>query len=601
MTIISAARPAQSAPEPGADVGWPSDDVLVLRNRPVRLGTSCEHLSRFGDDVWHLRPAHPDAHVNTQPIRWQRIPASLRRAFKAFFFAALDQPTPVGPGGQRAGRQPSVATFHYWVIDLAAFAAWLDEHGISRLCDLTAGRLDAYRTHVLATDRAAGRKADMFAVIRTLWLYRSLLPADCQLPEYPWRGLTEQELVKARFRDNSENKTPRIEPDTMQALLGWALTMVEVIGLDVRDAWRTFRQLNSSTHPSQRAYDGLSRQDRLVRFIEATRREGGELPGHPGGTINTSHILRLIGTPKPGRTGLGAGQKRMLAQCGIPVADDTYVGMITAQIAGRPWRERPVTIAELQVLVRLLQGAAFIITCYLSGMRPGEVLNLLRGCRDIDGQTGELLIRGRRGKGYDRSPLTREGENPDRPWVVAAPVHSAVRLLEELSDGPLLFPASLVFVRGTRPAAFNARQSHAVTCDIADFISWVNSTFTGPDGQAAIPPDPSGHIHGTRFRRTLAYFIVRQPRGLIAAALQYGHVSTKVTLSYAGRADTSWTDDLAVEKLEMVLDQAGQDTARLRDGEHISGPSAGEYRARVTRAATFAGRTVTGVATQHGC
>jgi len=152
-----------------------------------------------------------------------------------------------------------------------------------------------------------------------------------------------------------------------------------------------------------------------------------------------------------------------------------------------------------------------------------------------------------------------------------------------------------VFVRGTRPAAFNARQSHAVTCDIADFISWVNGTFTGPDGQAAIPPDPSGHIHGTRFRRTLAYFIVRQPRGLIAAALQYGHVSTKVTLSYAGRADTSWTDDLAVEELEMVLDQAEQDTARLRDGEHISGPSAGEYRARVTRAATFAGRTVTGV------
>jgi hypothetical protein len=131
MTIISAARPAQPGPEPGADVGWPSGDVLVLRNRPVRLGTSREHLSRFGDDVWHLRPAHPDAHVNTQPIRWQRFPASLRPAFKAFFFAALDQPTPVGPGGQRAGRQPSVATFHYWVIDLAAFAAWLDEHGIS--------------------------------------------------------------------------------------------------------------------------------------------------------------------------------------------------------------------------------------------------------------------------------------------------------------------------------------------------------------------------------------------------------------------------------------------------------------------------------------
>jgi hypothetical protein len=62
-----------------------------------------------------------------------------------------------------------------------------------------------------------------------------------------------------------------------------------------------------------------------------------------------------------------------------------------------------------------------------------------------------------------------------------------------------------------------------------------------------------------------------------------------------GRADTSWLDDLAVEKLEMVLDQAQQDMAGLRDGEHVSGPSAAEYRARVERAAAFAGRTVTGV------
>jgi hypothetical protein len=97
------------------------------------------------------------------------------------------------------------------------------------------------------------------------------------------------------------------------------------------------------------------------------------------------------------------------------------------------------------------------------------------------------------------------------------------------------------------------------------------------------------HVHN------LAYFIVRQPRGLIAAALQYGHVNSKVTLSYAGRSDTSWLDDLAVEKLEMVLEQSEFDAAILRAGEHVSGPSAAEYRIRVERAAAFAGRTVTGV------
>ena len=57
----------------------------------------------------------------------------------------------------------------------------------------------------------------------------------------------------------------------------------------------------------------------------------------------------------------------------------------------------------------------------------------------------------------------------------------------------------------------------------------------------------------------------------------------------------SSTDDLTVEKLEVVLDQAGHDAAGLRDGEHISGPSAAEYRTRVTRSAAFAGRTVIGL------
>ncbi|MGH3866773.1 MAG: hypothetical protein ACRDQ4_11665 [Pseudonocardiaceae bacterium] len=54
-------------------------------------------------------------------------------------------------------------------------------------------------------------------------------------------------------------------------------------------------------------------------------------------------------------------------------------------------------------------------------------------------------------------------------------------------------------------------------------------------------------------------------------------------------------DDLAIEKLELVLEQIGQDRALLDDGEHVSGPSAAEYRVRIERAAGFAGRVVTSV------
>ncbi len=112
-----------------------------------------------------------------------------------------------------------------------------------------------------------------------------------------------------------------------------------------------------------------------------------------------------------------------------------------------------------------------------------------------------------------------------------------------------------------------------MTRDLGNFIAWVNATFHRLDGRAIIPPDPAGRIYPTRFRRTLAYFIVRRPRGLIAAALQYGHVSTTVTLSYSGKADTGWLDDLAVERLEAIL-------------EH------NQHRDRVESAHRFAGRTV---------
>jgi hypothetical protein len=137
------------------------------------------------------------------------------------------------------------------------------------------------------------------------------------------------------------------------------------------------------------------------------------------------------------------------------------------------------------------------------------------------------------------------------------------------------------------------RATRLTNRDIVGLITWVNTSFQTPDGTPAIPPDPTRHVHARRFRRTLAYFIVRRPRGLIAAALQYAHVSTKVTLSYSGSADTSWMDDLAIERLEMVVDQINDDLVLLRDGEHVSGPSAAEYRARIARVSRFPGRVVT--------
>jgi hypothetical protein len=146
--------------------------------------------------------------------------------------------------------------------------------------------------------------------------------------------------------------------------------------------------------------------------------------------------------------------------------------------------------------------------------------------------TGELVVHGRRGKGFDREPLPTDGIPEARPWVVVKPVHDAIAMLEAICNSNLLFPPSLLRTGNRRTACTETtRNPTRIAADLNAFVAWVNTHFTHPNGRPAIPVDPTKHLHASRFRRTLAYFVVRRPRGLIACALQYGHVSTKATLS----------------------------------------------------------------------
>jgi integrase len=451
----------------------------------------------------------------------------------------------------------------------------------------------AYRGHVLALAKSARRKAELLGAVRILWAYRDHLPGAARLATAnPWHGASGHSLAQVPPASHT-NKTPRIAPATMASLLAWSLRMVEDFGPDIADAWAEFRELRAGTHPSQRRFEGLAPRDRLALFLADARRDGTALPGRrrQDGTreVNQSHLRRLLGQ-RPGT--LTAAQLRQVQQSGLPIATGSYLGAIRGQLDGTPWRDRPITVDELPDLVRLLAAACFTTTCYLSGMRPGEALNLRRGCRPTDPETGQLLLQGRRGKGHGRLPWTGGDDVLARPWVVVAPVHAAVAMMERLAPHPLVFPASIVGAQHRRSADTHARVSRRLTRDLEQFADWVNATFAVAGGALPIPPDPTKHIHPSRLRRTLAYFIVRKPRGLIAAALQYGHISTKVTLNYSGSADSSWMEDLAVERLELVLEQTDQDAALLDDGEHVSGPSAAEYRNRVARARRFAGRVV---------
>lgn len=572
---------------------------LILSHRTVRPGTSPDKLSHFEDAVWHLAPAHPDAHAKINAIRWDHWPAELVDVFKPVTLAFLEHPTPRSVTVTSDGDLMSIGTLTYRLRTLRVFAEWMSQQNLPNLHEVTDQQLERYRQHVLRLEASTHHKSNLFIAVRTVWDYRGRLPPLCRLNTHsPWGGTPPVRLAAAPSRPaGTENTTPRVAAPTMEALLDWSLRMVEVIGPDIVGARAELNQIEAGTHPSQRAFDGLTSRQRLQAFAAAAIERGHALPGHPRRNsqeqprINWSQLAGMLQLPQ---RQVPASLQPVILDSGIPIDDGSPVGTITGLVQGRPWRDRPLTTQELPGLVSHLSVACFVIISYLSGMRPGEVLNLRRGCTRQDETTGQPLVAGRYGKGHARTPYPTLGDDPwERTWVVVRPVHQAIALLERLTDGsPFLFPSSLHKPHAIRPADRHARRNGEMTRDLGNFIAWVNATFSRLDGDAVIPPDPAGRIYPSRFRRTLAYFIVRRPRGLIAAALQYGHVSTTVTLSYSGKADTGWLDDLAVERLEAILEHNQHDHALLAAGEHVSGPAATDYRDRVAGAHRFAGRVV---------
>jgi hypothetical protein len=108
-----------------------------------------------------------------------------------------------------------------------------------------------------------------------------------------------------------------------------------------------------------------------------------------------------------------------------------------------------------------------------------------------------------------------------------------------------------------------------------------------------IPEDDRGPLNASRFRRTLAWFIRRRPRGLIAGAIQYGHVHTRLIQGYAGDYDSGFPDEYAYEDFLARLDGLAEDERELRAGETVSGPAAEAYRQRVAGAnRRFAGHVL---------
>ncbi|MDT9686673.1 hypothetical protein RND61_32105 [Streptomyces sp. TRM76323] len=587
----------------------PGPDTPVLSTRPLRPGTTVADLARFGEDRWNLTPALFQEHASRVCVYFHDVPAGFQHVSKVLVWLMINHRDADGTGFLPGMPRPAIRTVVTYCRYLKGFTQWLTGRGITRFGQVTAADLDEYAADIKAAPVSHDMREDFLAVVVRTWTLRELLPdEDDRLPQAPpWNGERVQDIL-GQSRVSEENRTPRIHPATMTALLKWCLRFVEDFADDIITAFDEYKTLSarsrtrSATAPAAMA--GRRRSPGTVPLLvegllDDYRARGLPLPGRRdanGQTVVNHYILGLqLGIQITGKA------RRTVTVSGLPVADDAYLtAPVHGLLDGRAWLATRITYEQAPVLARHLSTACLVIIGYLSGQRPGETLNLERDCIEHDPVTGLILLRGKHFKGV-RHPdgTTRaEGEQRADPWVVTAPVATAVTVLQRLHTARLLFPNTLL-VNGKsgagslRERVGRARNDSLCNKDITRLIEWINDYCKTHQRDDAVPADPTdARIALSRLRRTLAWFIARRPRGLVAAAIQYGHVRVQMTLGYSGNYASGFPDDLAFEEWLARLETLAEAHDQLEAGEHVSGPAADTYRHRVTASTHFAGRVL---------
>ena len=168
----------------------------------------------------------------------------------------------------------------------------------------------------------------------------------------------------------------------------------------------------------------------------------------------------------------------------------------------------------------------------------------------------------------------RGGVERRNPWYVIEPVARAVKVMEQLHRHEILFPVAAFGTSSDRPATLSTR-TKMVNRNIRDLIKWCNAA-AGASGRPIIPPDPNGPVTMMKFRRTVAWFIYRLPRGLIALGSQYGHINLLQSEGY-GRRAWSGMSDVLDELAFVIRDRLEDGYKELAAGEGVSGPAAERF------------------------
>lgn len=589
-----------------------TDSTPVLVTRPINPLANTDSLPVFGDDYWHLTAALFEAHAVPQGLNFKDVPAQYKRIAKIYCWLLINYEQLPDVLRERMLTRFSIATIIRNFRHLKHFFRWLALRISSSLPALTEEDFDEFLAYIRNAPWTMPVRVDCVAAVQLFWALRHQLPLEGRLSIAPWDGEKPSDVLGIVQYSPTENLTHRIPERVMQPLLIWALRFTEDFAQDIIAAHSEFQRLCNRNVRGRRTglspvlgnhgRAGRNLRQELRTLFDEYEASGRPLPGRRDETgqlyLNLSQLARVLDCQRNSLEGHTAWLTEEISRRALDLVDGAPLhNQVTGLIDGVPWRSTSITYSEAVAMARHLSTAACIIIAYLSGMRPGEVLNLERGCAVHDSATGLDYVHGRKFKGARGSDGAKlpEGEVRRIPWTVIPVVTQAITVLESLHSRRLLFPSCLeINGRVLRGNGEMARNAALMNRYLRQFITWVN-TYCDDHGRVdCIPPDPDGvPIHLSRFRRTLAWFIWHRPRGAVAAAMQYGHVRVSITQGYAGSADSGFPDESAFEELLAHLQQATEDQRLLEEGERVSGPASGPYRERTGRASKhFQGRVI---------
>ncbi|MGW3957222.1 integrase [Streptomyces sp. NPDC004752] len=552
-------------------------------------------VSLYADDAWSLDPVNANPSAQRSRILWRPFPALMREEFRylAWLLINTDLPPVLLEGRHPATRTRISAVAAYrGVLQWRWFAVWLHQRGVTSLTQCTDEHFREYAVSLARKPRARRNAVcTKLGGLTRLWMLDQVSSFPLNIPKPPWEREGVDDFLPAAS-SRGENFTEAISTKTMGPLLIWALRVVDAFADDILAAWAENRRLRATAKTATRTEEGRAR---LNTYLTDLSDQGRPMP-----TTIANGQPRTAALYIAGMTGASLGQvnaalhkrrrwREYLAAhpggCPLPAP-------VNGTIDGVKWAPS-IDYDEAPWLMRHLVTACFVVLSYLTGIRPGEVLGLRAGCcPDPDDTTQRHVIHGHVYKtaiDEDGNHLSN-GELREIPWVAIAPVVAAIRVLERIvPDGELLF--------GSRFHQFDGGQGTEVALNstgmrerVESFADWASQTARRLGRpHEVIPPDPHGAIGTMRFRRTLAWHIARRPGGLVALAIQYGHMRTSLSASYASRSRDGIHDLLDIETARATADTLASIAAQRATGGGISGPAARRAITAAGQAPAFEG------------